>query len=106
MFELFNIEGLQVCHPGPISLYANGRISGVVCDSGHGITQSIVVYEGFSMKHTSKINIHNCGGKITEYLNRILENVGIRSDLHHTESSSWNQIVRKMKEQKCYVRND
>ena len=49
MFEVFNVPCLYVQSQAVLSLYAGGRTSGVVLDSGFGITHSVPIYEGYSI---------------------------------------------------------
>ena len=47
MFETFNVDGMYIAIQAVLSLYANGRTTGLVCDSGDGVTHTVPVYEGF-----------------------------------------------------------
>ena len=51
MFETFNVPGLYVAIQAVLSLYSAGRTTGIVCDSGDGITHTVPIYEGFSIPH-------------------------------------------------------
>ena len=51
MFEVFSIPQLQVIIQGVCALYASGRTTGVVMDSGDGITHTVPIYEGFAIPH-------------------------------------------------------
>ena len=46
MFETFDVPALYIGSTGVLSLYASGRTTGIVCDSGDGITHTTPVYEG------------------------------------------------------------
>jgi len=47
MFETHNVQGLYVAIQAVLSLYANGRTTGTVCDSGDGVSHTVPVFEGF-----------------------------------------------------------
>jgi actin-related protein len=51
MFETFNVPAMYVANPGVLSLYSAGRTTGIVCESGDGITCTTPIYEGFSIPH-------------------------------------------------------
>jgi actin-related protein len=66
-----------------MSLYAAGRTTGLVCDSGDGVTHTIPVFEGFSIPHAVEK---------MEIAGRVL-----------TDSSAELEIVRDIKEKLCFV---
>jgi actin-related protein len=47
MFETFGVEGHYVAMPAVLSLCYNGRTTGLICDSGDGVTHTVSVYEGY-----------------------------------------------------------
>ena len=58
MFESFNVPCLYAQNQAVLSLYSGGRTSGVVVDSGFGITHSVPIYEGYAIPSgIEKINI-------------------------------------------------
>ena len=58
MFEVFNVPCLYAQNQAVLSLYAGGRTTGVVLDSGYGITHSVPVYEGYAIPSgIERINI-------------------------------------------------
>jgi actin-related protein len=102
MFETFQCQGLYVAIQAVLSLYSNGRTTGLVCDSGDGVTHTVPVYEGFSIPHAVKKN-YIAGRAITSHMVNILTLDGISET---GGKSAWAQIVRKMKEDLCFVSID
>ena len=48
-FESFNVPALFISIQAVLSLYASGRTTGIVLDSGEGVTTTVPVYEGFAV---------------------------------------------------------
>lgn len=76
MFETFQIQGLYVAIQAVLSLYSNGRTTGLVVDSGDGVTHTIPVYWGFSIPHAVKKNFI-AGRAITKHMVDLLTADGI-----------------------------
>jgi actin len=76
MFETFQVQGMYVAIQAVLSLYANGRTTGTVCDSGDGVSHTVPVFEGFQIPHAVKSN-HVAGRAITDHLNSLLVQDGI-----------------------------
>lgn len=102
MFETFAIQGLYVSIQAVLSLYANGRTTGCVIDSGDGVTHTVPVFEGFSVPHAVGKNMI-AGRAITEHMVSLLTADGISSQ---GGESAWREIVKKIKEQTSYVALD
>ncbi|KAA8583410.1 hypothetical protein FQN60_015956, partial [Etheostoma spectabile] len=51
MFECFNVPFTYVAMQAVLALYAAGRSTGVVFDSGDGVSHSVPVFEGYSLPH-------------------------------------------------------
>lgn len=45
MFEIFDVPGLYVAIQAFLALYGSGRTTGVVVDSGDGVTHCVPIYE-------------------------------------------------------------
>jgi actin-related protein len=76
MFETFNVKGLNIQNSGKLSLYSYGRNTGLVCDSGEGITQTIPFFEDKLIRGAENKNFI-AGSAITEYLVNLLNADGI-----------------------------
>ena len=100
MFETFNVQGLYIAVQAVLSLYASGRMTGVVLDSGDGVTHIVPAYEGYALSHAIQ-RLDLAGRDITQYLNTLLAQSG-----HSFQSSAASEIVRDIKEKLCYVSQD
>lgn len=99
-FEKFKCPAFYVVIQPVLSLYSTGKITGIVAESGDGITQTVPVFEGYVMPHT--FERRNFGGReLTDYLIKLLYNRG-----HHFTTTAEKEIVRDIKEKLCCVSID
>lgn len=96
-FETFGAPALFVTAQAILSLYASGRTTGVVLDSGDGVTHAVPVYEGFALPH-AVMRSDIAGRDVTEHLALQLRKTG-----HVFHTSAEREVVREIKEKECYL---
>merc|ERR1711885_30485 len=75
MFETFSTPAMYVSIQAVLALYASGRTTGLVLDSGDGVTHAVPVYEGFALPHAiCRMDI--AGRDISEHLVLLLRRAG------------------------------
>ncbi|GJU09710.1 zinc finger, CCHC-type containing protein [Tanacetum coccineum] len=100
MFETFNIPAMYVAIQSVLSLYANGRTTGIVVESGDGISDVVPIYEGYAIFNAVR-RLKLAGRDITEYM-RI--DISRRRNIFNTPGGL--EIVRDIKEKLAYVALD
>ena len=96
-FENFNVPSFYVAVQAVMALYSAGRTTGIVLDSGDGVTHNVPVFEGYSIPHAI-MRIDIAGRDLTDYLQKILSEIGV-----NLTSSAGREIVKDIKEKICHV---
>jgi len=100
MFETFGVPSLNISIQGVLALLGQGRTTGLVLDSGEGVTHTIPIFDGFGLPPgINRLDL--AGRELNTLLAKLLAQEGIplttTVDQHH---------VRLMKEQHCYCAVD
>ena len=100
MFETFNSPAVYVVNSAVLSLYASGRTTGIVLDSGGGVSHTVPIYEGHGLPHAT-IRLDLAGHDLTKYFGGLLRE---RDYSCHTPGEQGTMC--DMKEKLCYVALD
>jgi actin-related protein 2 len=100
MFENYGFKGVYVAIQAILTLYAQALMSGVVVDSGDGVTHIVPVFEGYSLEgQTRRIDV--AGRDVTRNLIRLLLLRG-----YAFNRTADFETVKEIKEKLCYVAYD
>jgi len=100
MFETFGVPALNISIQGVLALLGQGRTTGLVLDSGEGVTHTIPIFDGFGLPPGIQ-RLDLAGRELNTLLAKLLAQEGTclttTTDQHH---------VRLMKEKHCYCALD
>lgn len=100
MFETFNVPAYLTNNQSTMALFAAGRSTGILLESGDGMTRAVPIYEGHVIP--TAISQLDLGGRdILKYLVKEMNHTGLSFN-----TSAEMEIARDIKEKNCYIALD
>ena len=96
LFESLGAPAVFFASQPILSLFSTSSTSGTVLESGEGVTQSCVVYEGFSLPNSYE-RFDYGGADVSEYLKLLLKKKG-----YNFYNSTEFRLVNEIKENSCF----
>ena len=100
MFETFYVPAMYVTIPAVLSLYAFGRTTGIVFDSGDAVFYTVPIYEGYALPH-ALFRLDLGGHDLTVYLMKLLRERG-----YCFRTAAERELAYCIKDKFCYVAFD
>jgi len=100
MFETFGVPALNISIQGVLALLGQGRTTGLVLDSGEGVTHTIPVYDGYGLT-PGIMRLDLAGRELNTLLAKLLAKEG-----YCLTTTTHQHHVRKMKEKYGYCSLD
>ena len=96
LFDNLGIPALFFASQPILSLFSTSSTSGSVLESGEGVTQSCVIYEGYSLPNSYE-RFDYGGADVSEYLKTLLKKRGYKF-----YNSTEFRLVNEIKENSCF----
>ena len=96
MFDTFRFKAFALQSSAALSLFSSGKTTGLVAESGEGLTYTVPVFEGYALPHAMQV-LPVAGQDIT---NKLLEEL---QDANLPVTASHFHYIRDIKEKMCHV---
>ena len=98
-FETFNVPAMYVQIQAVLSMYASGRTTGIVVDSGYDVSRVVPVFEACALPHAIE-SLDFAGCDLTEWMIKCIKPKGV------DERWARNGVAADIKEKLSYVAMD
>ena len=108
MFETFNVPALYVATQAVLSLYASGRTTGIVVESGNDVTHVVPIYGSHPLPHAI-LREDLAGDDLDEWMLRLLTERGYTrasAGLYRGYERDEMELAKEVKEQLAYAAID
>jgi|TARA_B100000780_G_C20898795_1_gene357711 actin len=51
LFETFKVKSLAIMNTAALSMYSTGKVSGLIVESGEGLSYTVPIFEGYALPH-------------------------------------------------------
>lgn len=99
LFNRFEVRGAQCQIQAVLALYASGRTTGLVFDSGDGVSHTCPVYKGYGVS-TAVVATRLAGRAVSE---RVIEDLNQYNGFNIQNENNKFEIARGVKEKVCRV---
>ncbi|XP_060619767.2 actin-like protein 7A [Anolis sagrei] len=99
LFETFNTPAMHIAYQSRLSMYSYGKTSGLVVESGHGVSYVVPIYEGYTLPNITE-RVDYAGSNVTQQLMNLLNH----SVKLFTEKD-W-RVLEDIKENYCFTSLD
>ena len=96
-FETYKVKSVYIANSAVMALFSAGLTTGILVESGEGLTLVVPVVEGKVVTHTVQ-RLTLSGKDVSEYLRTLLLSYGV-----NITSSAQREILREIKEQNCFI---
>lgn len=99
IFEIYDVPAWYIQNHATLSLYKSGKTTGLVVESGDGVTFTVPVFEGYQIPDAIQRSMFS-GRDLTAYMQKILK------ENHYYFDKASNieiNIVKDMKEKTCFI---
>ena len=97
LYDHFKVKSLAIMNTAALSMYSTGKVSGLICESGEGLSYTVPVFEGYALPHAC-LKLEIAGQDVTEQLIHQLveQKIPVNNKDHH-------EHIRSLKEQMCSI---
>jgi len=99
-FESFDVPAMYVQNQAALSLYASGRTTGCVFDSGYGLSRTVSIFKGQAVRHSVQY-LDIAGRDLNQWMVKCLQENG-----YNLNTNAEREMARDMKEKLAYVAMD
>ncbi|XP_053226636.1 actin-like protein 7A [Podarcis raffonei] len=99
LFESFCTPAMHIAYQSRLSMYSYGKTSGLVVESGHGVSYVVPIYEGYTMPSITE-RVDYAGSDVTQHLMKLLND-----SVNLFTERDW-PILEDIKENHCFTSVD